>query len=144
MISVHVVYVFCPCPCLYQCHCQFQCHSWSHSHSVHVHVRLLTFIHWNKHGKIHTLTSTRTWRQTRHREVAAAGSWIGTGAGAGGKLNKYGEADRAAEGKLGVGEAAAVQGNCSWLISGATVTLNFLKKSTPSMGPAIAACKNWM
>ncbi len=32
-------------------------------------------------------------------EVAAAGSWIGTAAGAGGKLNKYGEADGAAEGK---------------------------------------------
>jgi hypothetical protein len=41
-------------------------------------------------------------------EVAAAGSWIGTGAGACGKLNKYGEADRAAEGKLGAGEAPAV------------------------------------
>jgi hypothetical protein len=32
-------------------------------------------------------------------EVAAAGSWIGTGAGAGGKLNKYGEVYGAAEGK---------------------------------------------
>jgi hypothetical protein len=32
-------------------------------------------------------------------EVAAAGSWIGTRAGAGGKLNKYGKADGAAEGK---------------------------------------------
>ncbi len=74
-------------------------------------------------------------------EVATAGSWIGTGAGAGGKLNKYGEADRAAEGNLGAGEAASVQANCIWLISGATVTLNFLKKSMPSMGPATAACK---
>ncbi len=74
-------------------------------------------------------------------EVAAAGSWIGTGAGAGGKLNKYGEADRAAEGKLGVGEAAAVQVNCIWFISGAAVTLNFLKKSMPSMGLATVACK---
>jgi hypothetical protein len=75
------------------------------------------------------------------QEVAAAGSWIGTGAGAGGKLNKYGEAVRAAEGKLGAGEAAAVKANCIWLISGATVTLNFLKKSMPSMGAATAACK---
>jgi hypothetical protein len=32
-------------------------------------------------------------------EVAAAGSWIGTGGGAGGELNKYGHADGAAEGK---------------------------------------------
>jgi hypothetical protein len=32
-------------------------------------------------------------------EVAAAGSWIGTGTGAGGELNKYGESDGAAEGK---------------------------------------------
>jgi hypothetical protein len=74
-------------------------------------------------------------------EVAAAGSWIGTGAGAGGKLNKYGEADGAAEGRYGAGEAAAVQANCIWFISGATMTLNFLKKSMPSMKPATAACK---
>ncbi len=72
-------------------------------------------------------------------EVAAAGSWIGTGASR--KLNKNCKVDRAAEGNLGVGEAAAVQANCIWLISGATVTLNFLKKSIPSMGPATAACK---
>jgi hypothetical protein len=32
-------------------------------------------------------------------EVAAAGSWIGTGAGAGGKLNKYGKSNWAAGGK---------------------------------------------
>jgi hypothetical protein len=74
-------------------------------------------------------------------EVAAAGSWIGTGAGADGELNKHGEVDGAAEGKYGVGEAAAVQANCIWLISGETVTLNFLKKSMPRMGPAAAACK---
>ncbi len=74
-------------------------------------------------------------------EVAAAGSWIGTGAGAGGELNKYGKADRAAESKKGVGEAAAVQANCIWLISGAKKkTLNFLIKSMPRMGPATAAC----
>jgi hypothetical protein len=74
-------------------------------------------------------------------EVAAAGSWIGTEAGAGEELNKHGEADEAAEGKYGVGEAAAVQANCIWLISGETVTLNFLKKSMPRMGSATAACK---
>jgi hypothetical protein len=32
-------------------------------------------------------------------EAAAAGSWIGTGAGSGGKLNKYDEVDGDAEGK---------------------------------------------
>jgi hypothetical protein len=47
----------------------------------------------------------------------------------------------AAEGKREVGEAAAEQANCIWLISGLTVTLNFLKKSMPRMGPATAACK---
>jgi hypothetical protein len=57
-----------------------------------------------------------------------------------GELNKHEEAGRAAEGKYGVGEAAAVQANCIWLISRATVTLNFLKKSMPRMGPATAAC----
>jgi hypothetical protein len=30
-------------------------------------------------------------------EVIAVGNWIGTGAGTGGQLNKYGEADKAAE-----------------------------------------------
>ncbi len=47
----------------------------------------------------------------------------------------------AAEGKKGEGEAAAVQANCIWLISGTTVTLNFLKKLMPRMGPATAACR---
>jgi hypothetical protein len=37
--------------------------------------------------------------------------------------------------------AAAVQANWIWLISGTTVTLNFLKQSMPRMGPATAACK---
>jgi hypothetical protein len=74
-------------------------------------------------------------------EVAAAGSWIGTRAVTGGELNKHGEAGEAAVGKYGTGEAAAVQANCIWLMSGATVTLIFLKKSMPRMGPATAACK---
>jgi hypothetical protein len=74
-------------------------------------------------------------------EVAAAGSWIGTGAGIGGELNKHGEAGEAAVGKYGAGEAAAAQANCIWLMSGETVTLNFLKKSMPRMGPATAACR---
>ncbi len=41
-------------------------------------------------------------------EVAAAGSWIGAGAGTGGELNKHEGAGEAAEGKYGAGEAAAV------------------------------------
>jgi hypothetical protein len=79
------------------------------------------------------------------------GSWIGTEAGNGVELNKKGEADGAAEnigwtggateGKRRTGEAAAEQANCIWLISGETVTLNFLKKSMPRMRPATAACR---
>ncbi len=72
-------------------------------------------------------------------EVAAAAGWTGTGTGV--ELNKHGEADEAAVGGLGAGEAAGVQANCIWLMSGETVTLNFLKKSMPRMGPATAACK---
>jgi hypothetical protein len=52
-----------------------------------------------------------------------------------------GEAGEAGVGNLGAGEAAAAQANCIWLMSGETVTLNFLKKSMPRMGPATAACK---
>ncbi len=74
-------------------------------------------------------------------EVAAAGGWIGTGAGTGVGLNKHEEADEASVNNLGADEAAAVQANCIWLVSGETVTLNFLKKSMPRMGPATAACK---
>ncbi len=82
-------------------------------------------------------------------KVVAVGSWIGTGAGTGIELNKEGEADgaaenigwagSAAEGKRGAGEAAAVQANCIWLISGETVALNFLEKSMHRMGPVTAA-----
>ncbi len=75
-------------------------------------------------------------------EVAAAGSWVGAEAGTGEELNKHEGADGAAEGKYEAGEAVAVQANCIWLISGATVTLNFLRKSMPRMGPATAACNN--
>jgi hypothetical protein len=84
-------------------------------------------------------------------EVVTVGSLIGAGAGTGGELNKCGEADeavenmgwagRATEGKKGADLAAAVHANCIWLISGTTVTLNFLKKSMPTMGPATVACK---
>jgi hypothetical protein len=84
-------------------------------------------------------------------EIDAVSSWIETGAGTGGKLNKYGEGDEAAEymgwaggaaeGKKGAGGAAAAQANCIWLISGTTVTLNFLKKSMLRMGPATVACR---
>jgi hypothetical protein len=87
-------------------------------------------------------------------EVVAVGSWRGTGAGTSGKLNKHGGADEAAENGRGAGETAVstkgadeatgVQANCIWLMSGTTVTLYFLKKSMPRMGPATAACKNWM
>ncbi len=38
--------------------------------------------------------------------------------------------------------AVAIQANSTWLVSGATVILNILKKSMPRMGPATAACKN--
>ncbi len=75
------------------------------------------------------------------REVAAAGGWTGTGARTGVELNKHGEADEAALNNLGADKAAAVQANCIWLMFGETVTLNFLKKSMPRMGPATAACK---
>jgi hypothetical protein len=74
-------------------------------------------------------------------EVAAAGSWVGAEDGTSGELNKHEGADGAAEGKYGAGEAVAVQANCIWLISGATVTLNFFRKSVPRMGPATEACK---
>jgi hypothetical protein len=74
-------------------------------------------------------------------EVAAAGSWIGARAGTGGELNKHEGASGATESKYGAGEATAVQANCIWLISGATVTLNFLSKSMPRMGLATVACK---
>jgi hypothetical protein len=43
---------------------------------------------------------------------------------------------------LGADGAAAVQAKCIWLVSGATVTLNVLRKSMPKIGPATAACKN--
>jgi hypothetical protein len=39
-------------------------------------------------------------------EVVTAGSWIGTGAGTGGELNKDSEADEAAESKRWEGKAA--------------------------------------
>ncbi len=48
-------------------------------------------------------------------------------------------AGRAAEGKIWADGAAAEQANCIWLSSGETMTLNFLKKSMPRMGPATAA-----
>jgi hypothetical protein len=39
--------------------------------------------------------------------------------------------------------AVALQAN-TWLVSGATVILNFLKKSMPIKGHATAACKIWL
>jgi hypothetical protein len=46
------------------------------------------------------------------------------------------------KGDLAATRAVALQANSTWLVSGVTVILNFLKKSMPRMGPAIAACKN--
>ncbi len=74
-------------------------------------------------------------------EVAAAGHWTGAGAGTGGELNKHGEVGEAAVGNLAAGKAAAAQANCIWLMSGETVTLNFLEKSMSRMGPATEVCK---
>jgi hypothetical protein len=54
------------------------------------------------------------------------GGRIRTGSGTGVKLDKRDEADRAAEGKILAGGAAAEKANCIWLISGETMTLNFL------------------
>jgi hypothetical protein len=41
----------------------------------------------------------------------------------------------------GTDKAATVQANRTWLVSGTTLTLNFLRKSMPKMGPPTAACK---
>ncbi len=45
------------------------------------------------------------------------------------------------KGSLAAAVAVAVQANSTLLVPGATVILNFLKKSMPRMGPATAACK---
>ncbi len=59
-------------------------------------------------------------------EVVAMGSGIRTRARTGVELEKQNEVDGAAEGKIFVGGAPAEQVNCIWLISGETMTLNFL------------------
>ncbi len=65
-----------------------------------------------------------------------AGGWEEVG-----RANK-GTASGTELGKQGVaGEAATVQANTTWLVSGTTLTLNFLRKSMPRMGPATAAGK---
>jgi hypothetical protein len=74
-------------------------------------------------------------------EVIAVCGRIRTGAGTGVELDKQNEADGAAEGKILAGGAAAEQANCIQLISGETMTLNFIIKSMPRMGPATAACR---
>ncbi len=56
---------------------------------------------------------------------------VNSGTCSGTELDKRGE----------TGEAVAGQANKTWLVSGTTLTLNFLKKSMPKMGPATAACK---
>ncbi len=75
-------------------------------------------------------------------ELVAVVGGIRTGAGTGVELDKQNKADGAAEGKILAGGAAAEQANCIWLISGETMTLNFLNKSMPRMVPATAACRN--
>jgi hypothetical protein len=60
-------------------------------------------------------------------EVETEGSAIG---------ETLGKNDLAAAG------AVAVQANSTWMVFGATVILNFLKKSMPRMGTATVACKN--
>jgi hypothetical protein len=59
-------------------------------------------------------------------EVVTVGSGIRTRAGTGVELDKKNYADGAAEGKILAGGADAEQANCIWLISGETMTLNFL------------------
>ncbi len=56
--------------------------------------------------------------------------------GGGTELSKLGQKDLGADG------ATAVQAKSIWLVSGATVTLNFLRKSMSKMGPATVACKD--
>ncbi len=72
-------------------------------------------------------------------KVVAVGGGIRSGARTGVKLDKLNETDGAAEGKIFTGGTAAEQANCIWLISGETMTFNFLRKSMPRMGPATAA-----
>jgi hypothetical protein len=65
-----------------------------------------------------------------------AGGWEEVGRAKGGtasgtELGKRGGTDK----------AATLQANRTWLVSGTTLTLNFLRKSMPKMGPATAACK---
>jgi hypothetical protein len=74
-------------------------------------------------------------------EVVTVGGGIRTGARTGVELDKRNKADGAAEGKILAGRASAEQANCIWLISGETMTSNFLKKSMPRMGLATAACR---
>ncbi len=71
-------------------------------------------------------------------EVVTVGGGIRTGAGTGVELDKKNEADRAAEGKILAGGATAEQVNSIWLISGETMTLNFLEMSMPRLGLATA------
>jgi hypothetical protein len=54
------------------------------------------------------------------------GGGVRTEAGTGVEVDKQNVVVGAAEGKILVGWAAAEQANCIWLISGETMTLNFL------------------
>jgi hypothetical protein len=59
-------------------------------------------------------------------EVVAVGGGVRTRSGTGVELDKKNEADGTSEGKILAGRAAAEQANYIWLISGETMTLNFL------------------
>jgi hypothetical protein len=65
-----------------------------------------------------------------------AGGWEEVGRAKGGTASGTGLGKR---GKMD--EAVVVQANRTWMVSGMTLTLNFLNKSMPKMGPATAACK---
>jgi hypothetical protein len=65
-----------------------------------------------------------------------AGGWEEVGREKGGTVSGTGLGKR---GKTD--EAAVVQANRMWLVSGTTLTLKFLRKSMPKMGLATAACK---
>jgi hypothetical protein len=56
-----------------------------------------------------------------------------------GKTDSGTELSKLGKTNLGADGATAVQAKSIWLVSGATVTLNFLRKSMTRMGPATEA-----
>jgi hypothetical protein len=59
------------------------------------------------------------------------------------KIRRFSNWQKVGQNNLVAAGAFAVQANRTWLVSGATVILNFLKESMPRMGPATAGCKNF-